>query len=69
MFLQQVGAACKEAYGTEVEVLPLDVCAPFADLQGAAAKADDVFDGAGVDYLIHNAGSSLCLASSPGYIN
>ncbi|EIE23214.1 NAD(P)-binding protein [Coccomyxa subellipsoidea C-169] len=56
--LEQVGTACKEAYGTEVEVLPLDVCAPFADLQGAAAKADDVFDGAGVDYFIHNAGAS-----------
>lgn len=54
--LQQVGAACKEAYGTEVEVLPLDMCAPFAELQSAAVRADDVFDGAGVDYLIHNAG-------------
>lgn len=52
-----MGETCKEAYGTEVEVLPLDMCAPFADLQKAAVRADDVFDGAGVDYLIHNAGS------------
>ncbi|CAL8465292.1 g4827 [Coccomyxa elongata] len=56
--LQQVGAACREAYGSEVEVLPLDVCAAFSELHSAAVTADAAFEGAGIDYFIHNAGAS-----------
>ena len=37
-------------------MLPLDLCAPFAELHVAAAQADTAFGGAGVDYLVHNAG-------------
>lgn len=57
--LQQVGAACREAFGTEVEVLPLDVCAPFSELHSAAVRADNAFEGAGIDYFIHNAGGHV----------
>ena len=39
-------------------VLPLDITAPTAELHGAAVAADNAFDGAGVDYLVHNAGQS-----------
>lgn len=37
-------------------VLPLDITAPITELHGAAVAADNAFDGAGVDYLVHNAG-------------
>lgn len=62
MRLQQVGAACTEAYGSEVEVLPLDVCAPFSELHSAAVRADAAFEGAGIDYFIHNAGGDMALS-------
>ena len=39
-----------------VKVLPLDLCSSAAQLHEAATEADNAFDGAGVDYLIHNAG-------------
>jgi hypothetical protein len=55
--LQSVGRACEGVReGTQVEVLPLDLCGAFSELQEAAARADDAFEGAGVDYLMHNAG-------------
>ena len=54
--LQQVGADCREAFGSKVEVLPLDVCAPFSELHSAAVKADAAFEGAGIDYFVHCAG-------------
>ena len=37
-------------------VLPLDICSPAPQLHEAAMEADNAFDGAGVDYLVHNAG-------------
>ena len=37
-------------------VLPLDICSPTSQLHEAAVEADNAFEGAGVDYLIHNAG-------------
>ena len=55
--LQSVAAQCTAGHGTEVEVLPLDLCAPYAELHAAAVAADAAFDGAGVDYLVHNAGA------------
>ena len=44
-------------------VLPLDICSPTSQLHEAAVEADNAFDGAGVDYLIHNAGMLLMLSS------
>jgi hypothetical protein len=41
-----------------VKLLPLDLCAPASQMHEAAVKADSVFDGAGVDYLVHNAGEA-----------
>lgn len=57
--LERVRNLCLRANSAcEVEVLPLDVTGPFEDLQSAANRADALFSGAGVDYLIHNAGAS-----------
>jgi NAD(P)-dependent dehydrogenase (short-subunit alcohol dehydrogenase family) len=54
---QAVQARCRAAApGGKVEVLTLDLTAPYAELQAAAALADGAFGGAGVDYLVHNAG-------------
>jgi NAD(P)-dependent dehydrogenase (short-subunit alcohol dehydrogenase family) len=39
-------------------VLPFDLCGNSEELQKAAAEADEAFEGAGVDYLIHNAGGA-----------
>ncbi|KXZ46596.1 hypothetical protein GPECTOR_42g807 [Gonium pectorale] len=41
-----------------VVVLPFDLCSEYSELEKAAAAADAAFGGAGVDYLIHNAGAS-----------
>lgn len=41
----------------EVVVLPLDITAPFEDLQAAASEADAAFRSRGVDVLVHNAGA------------
>ena len=54
--MQAVAAQCATAHGAEAEVLPLDLCSPYAELHKAAVSADAAFDGAGVDYLLHNAG-------------
>lgn len=61
---QAVSRACKEASeGAEVEVLPVDLCGPFSQLHEASVRADDAFEGAGVDYLVHNAGRSASPSS------
>ncbi|KAG2484642.1 hypothetical protein HYH03_016595 [Edaphochlamys debaryana] len=39
-------------------VLPFDLLGPYAALEEAAKKADAAFGGAGIDYLVHNAGAS-----------
>jgi hypothetical protein len=54
---QRVKAACK-ADPADVLVLPFDLLAPDADLEAAAAAADAAFGGAGIDFLVHNAGAS-----------
>ena len=41
-----------------VLVLPFDLCGDYTELEQAAATADAAFGGAGVDYLIHNAGGT-----------
>ncbi len=47
-----------------MKLLPLDLCAPDSEMHEAAVKADNAFDGAGVDILVHNAGDALhCLLS------
>ncbi|CAK0786872.1 hypothetical protein CVIRNUC_010086 [Coccomyxa viridis] len=57
--LERVRAACNDQQGCGgAMVLPLDITAPTAELHGAAVAADNAFDGAGVDYLVHNAGAS-----------
>lgn len=38
-------------------VVPFDLCAPYEELEKAAAAADAAFGGAGIDYLVHNAGA------------
>ena len=60
--LQRVQAACLEQQSCAgVTLLPLDLCAPASQMHEAAVKADNAFDGAGVDYLVHNAGEASCL--------
>ncbi len=55
--LQRVQAACMDREGCAgAMVLPLDICSPTSQLHEAAVEADNAFEGAGVDYLIHNAG-------------
>lgn len=39
-------------------MLPLDLCSSYEAFEKAAASADAAFGGAGVDYLVHNAGAS-----------
>lgn len=52
--------ACMQAV-----VLPFDLCGSYADLERAAAAADAAFDGAGVDFLVHNAGEANSIAMTP----
>lgn len=56
--LKRVKAALVGAHASEALVLPLDVTAPPEALEAAAAAADAAFGGAGVDFLVHNAGAS-----------
>ncbi|CAL5222280.1 g4619 [Coccomyxa viridis] len=57
--LERVQAACMDREGCAgAMVLPLDICSPTSQLHEAAVEADNAFEGAGVDYLIHNAGAS-----------
>ncbi len=44
-----------------VLVLPFDLCADYGVLEKAAEAADQAFGGAGVDYLIHNAGGQAAM--------
>lgn len=55
--LQAVADACRQPGGPKHLVLPFDLAADFDDLAAAAAAADAAFDGAGLDVLVHNAGS------------
>ena len=58
--VQRVQAACNDRQSCGgAMVLPLDITAPTAELHGAVVAADNAFDGAGVDYLVHNAGQYL----------
>lgn len=52
--MQRVRASCVKP--PDVLVLPFDLMASSDKLQAAAKAADEAFGGAGVDYLIHNAG-------------
>ncbi|KAK9827336.1 hypothetical protein WJX81_006706 [Elliptochloris bilobata] len=55
--LQAVQARCRDvAQDARIEVQTLDLTAPYAELQAAAALADGAFGG--IDYLVHNAGAS-----------
>ncbi len=55
---QAVQVHCREvAKDAKVEVQSLDITAPYAELQAAAALSDGAFGGAGIDYLVHNAGA------------
>ena len=57
---QAVQQLCEQTHGCKgVLVLPLDVTSEPAKLTAAAEEADAAFDGAGVDYLVHNAGKEL----------
>lgn len=69
MSLESLGASCKQAVKASlptspdnVLVLPFDLCGDYAELEKAAAAADAAFDGAGVDYLVHNAGAQTSAA-------
>lgn len=55
--LKEVAAACSRSSG-DVVVLPLDLLGGEEALVTAAEKAFAAFGGAGVDFLIHNAGAS-----------
>ena len=44
-------------------MLPLDLNGPFSAMEEAAAVADQAFDGAGVDFLVHNAGEASWLCA------
>lgn len=55
---QAVQARCRQvAQDAVIEVQTLDLTSPYAELQAAAALADGAFGGAGIDYLVHNAGA------------
>lgn len=57
--LQAVKAACCEYVPEEqVVLLPVDLVGNSEALEEAAEAAFAAFDGAGVDYLVHNAGAS-----------
>lgn len=56
--LQRVKDACSGAHSGDIVLLPLDLTGPQASLEDAARRADEAFGGAGVDFLIHNAGAS-----------
>jgi NAD(P)-dependent dehydrogenase (short-subunit alcohol dehydrogenase family) len=56
--LQKVASSCGAA-ACDVAVLPLDLCGEEQQLLVAAQQADELFGGAGVDFLIHNAGGLL----------
>jgi NAD(P)-dependent dehydrogenase (short-subunit alcohol dehydrogenase family) len=60
--LQAVKEACPDP--SAVLVLPFDLLGPEAGLEAAAQTADGAFGGAGIDYLIHNAGAAAQLQSS-----
>ena len=66
---QAVQARCREvAKGGKVEVLALDLTAPYSELQAAAALSDGAFGGAGIDYLVHNAGvPHTCMHTAQGF--
>jgi len=55
---QRVKESCTGRYASDALVLPFDLSAPAAELEAVARGADAAFGGAGVDYLIHNAGAS-----------
>jgi short-subunit dehydrogenase len=55
----ELSSTCKD-----IEIIPLDLCGPYAGLEAAAAAADGAFNGAGVDYLVHNAGASMSALAS-----
>jgi hypothetical protein len=57
--LQRVKESCTGEHASEILVLPFDLGGPAADLAAAARAADGAFGGAGVDYLIHNAGACV----------
>lgn len=59
--LEAVKAKCVGA--AAVEVLPFDLTGGEEALKEAVAQAEAMFGGAGVDYMVHNAGASQhCLA-------
>jgi NAD(P)-dependent dehydrogenase (short-subunit alcohol dehydrogenase family) len=51
---------CDHVPASSVVVLPLDLEGGQAALEEAAAQADAAVGGAGVDYLVHNAGKCVC---------
>jgi NAD(P)-dependent dehydrogenase (short-subunit alcohol dehydrogenase family) len=57
-------------YAADALVLPLDMTGPQAELESAAKAANEAFGGAGVDFLVHNAGGRAAgaarLSSGPG---
>ncbi len=61
---QLVKASCQAAPG-DVLVLPFDLLGPAAQLESAAATANVAFGGNGIDYLIHNAGTTQQLVFAP----
>eukprot|EP00877_Chromochloris_zofingiensis_P006070 jgi/Chrzof1/1716/Cz10g18120.t1 len=56
--LQKVKMACTGPHADQILILPFDLCGPYSDLEAAAHSADQAFEGAGIDYIIHNAGAS-----------
>jgi NAD(P)-dependent dehydrogenase (short-subunit alcohol dehydrogenase family) len=53
---QAVKESCRGKYAGDILVLPLDMTAPQAELDAAAKAAGEAFGGAGIDFLVHNAG-------------
>lgn len=56
--VQRTRAGCRVP--DNVLVLPFDLMDSTEKLQAAAKAADEAFDGAGIDFLIHNAGEGQC---------
>jgi NAD(P)-dependent dehydrogenase (short-subunit alcohol dehydrogenase family) len=56
VYAQKVKGSCTDTNPEDILVLPFDLLGSSSSLEQAAADADAAFGGAGIDFLIHNAG-------------
>ena len=57
--LERVKASCRKSISEDdIVLLPLDVTSNSEEIEAAASRAFEAFDGAGIDYVVLNAGAS-----------